>query len=422
VFGNALGDLAQSLQPRQWGELRNSAGLTRAFLETSGWNTGSHSVLQYANKGGWDPSTRQFLFVGSPHDNPHKFIIYSADSNSWRLGELPLTCMNEGAITGCGFTSHGYDHNCMDTVDGDLYLRVRGRMIYRYRTSVNRWIGFPEVPDTVISYPGVASSLEYFPEMGGVVYINGADGNVGFGNSTTYRWRRLASGLNMGPYHNLSAYSPVHKMVLFGGGNGSARMYKLTADGQISAAQDAPSQLKIQADNTGCDFTVDPVSGNFLAFYIWTSPGVYEYNPSANQWSFIAAFPGPVSFSVQGVVAAPVSTYGVIMFLTYGDPPRVFVYKHSQMSAVEKAPGAQDAQTLMVSPNPCFGSATLAFANPRRNADVTVFDARGRVMMQKKGCTGRQMAWDARGLPAGLYCVRVIANGKQLTKRILVLD
>ena len=66
----------------------------------------------------------------------------------------------------------------------------------------------------------------------------------------------------MGVYHNIAEYSPVHKMVLFGGGNGSSDLYKLDAKGKVTTLKKTP----IGVGTMQSIVTLDPVSGDFLVF------------------------------------------------------------------------------------------------------------------------------------------------------------
>ena len=57
-------------------------------------------------------------------------------------------------------------------------------------------------------------------------------------------WTILSDGqLPMGPYHNFAEYNPVHKVVIFGGGNGSNDIYKLDTCGQNYNHGTSPCQF-----------------------------------------------------------------------------------------------------------------------------------------------------------------------------------
>src|SRR5262245_31505984 len=119
----------------------------------------------------------------------------------------------------------------------------------------------------------------------------------------------------MGPYHNFAEYSPVHKVILFGGGNGSSDLYKLDAAGKVTALKKAPIGLGTMQSIV----TLDPVSGDFLIFGKGGSFYVYDVTSDAwkRQGGKVPIFePTRVADNkVWHVTATPVSTYGVTMFV-----------------------------------------------------------------------------------------------------------
>ncbi|MEM9058055.1 MAG: hypothetical protein AAGD86_11285, partial [Pseudomonadota bacterium] len=96
---------------------------------------------------------------------------------------------------------------------------------------------------------------------------------------------------------------------------------------------DAPVGLGI----TASVLTVDPVSGNFLAF---ATGGVFaEYDPVADAWQthdrtvpFLETH-YQANREAVATVAAPIPAHGVVMFLQYlgsgKGGPRVWLYRHS---------------------------------------------------------------------------------------------
>ncbi|HEX6707444.1 MAG TPA: hypothetical protein VF169_21985, partial [Albitalea sp.] len=146
---------------------------------------------------------------------------------------------------------------------------------------------------------------------------------------STNSWSTLATGLSMGPYHNIAIYNPVHKIVLFGGGNGSNQLYKINASGQVSAIANAPADIGILQSV----FTADPASGKYLLFT--SSGGFFEYDVAGNRWSTLSAsnvamFNGG-SNRIMWRIAIPISTYGVIAFLAEGGTTdtKVLLYRHA---------------------------------------------------------------------------------------------
>lgn len=80
LAGNAMENLAASLQPGECGEL-DTNGLEAALENPGGSN---HTILAYSDGGAWNPGTRQFFYIGGDHmGGPQRFISYSADTNTW---------------------------------------------------------------------------------------------------------------------------------------------------------------------------------------------------------------------------------------------------------------------------------------------------------------------------------------------------
>ena len=335
-----IGDLAASMAPGTWAELV-TLDLNGGILE----DVGGHHILQYADDARWDPVGGRVLFLGQGHssnwdDDPTttaRFIAYGAAANSWTA--LPALIPSENV-------GHGYDHSAIDVELGEFFHRPFGsRTVYRYHLASGLWDALPQIPQPSNQ---VAGGLEYFPEAGGLVFVDG-DWGVWFWHRGTDRWQLLANtngtldstlpSLPMGPYHNFAEHSPVHRVVAFGGGNGSNQIYRLNADLSITVQSPAPIDLGIA---WGSVFTLDPVGGNFLAFA--ADESVWEHDPSAAGGSWIAVVGprppffdiGPDDPAIFGCVATPVSTHGVTLFVKYdGFDSKVFLYKHRAAAEVE---------------------------------------------------------------------------------------
>jgi hypothetical protein len=153
----------------------------------------------------------------------------------------------------------------------------------------------------------------------------------------------------MGPYHNVATYDSVRKIVIFGGGNDSKKLYKFDVNRKITPIADAPEVVGVNASV----FTVDPVSGNFLLF---TKTGnFYEYQTEKNIWVSLSSQSVPFWSAKDNKtlfrVAIPVTNYGVIVFL--GDGPRtVWVYKHSPGNTTTVTHGSCGASHGVIATTP----------------------------------------------------------------------
>jgi hypothetical protein len=259
-----------------------------------------------------------------------KFISYSDVTNAWTVMPRP-----PWAKIG---TNHGYDQNAIDVVRGQYYSReaYTSRTFWQYDIAAKTWSSLPV--NNVLAYPSCCAGVEYFPGLG-LVWVQGGEVNaapifyagVFLFDENLKQWARLDSprSVVMGVYHNIAAYNPVHKVLIFGGGNDSTDLYKLDARGAIVKLKNAPMPFGIMASVV----TVDPVTGDYLFFF--RDGSFWVYNVANDTWARRAGsnFFDPVLSgcgAVCAVIATPVSTYGVVMFVKYNAAQsRVYVYKHT---------------------------------------------------------------------------------------------
>jgi hypothetical protein len=305
----AMGTLASQMQPGTWAELQTN-GLSKEFLRT-----GQGNILQFSESGVWDPISKHIFFTGKGQSSytPTKFIMYSDATNTWSAGPLPPACAEGFCKWG-----HAYDHNAIDPTKGDYYYRAAFlNRIARYNFTDNRWVELPQFSEDDI---GCCAGLTYFPEMNGLVLVS--RGTILFFDAAKNRWLRRAKGFAMGGIHNIVEYNPVHKLVVFGGGNKSGDLYKMDTSGTITKLKNAPLEIRI-AGSSGTLFTVDPTSGKYIVLN--KDKSFYEYDVILDNWTLQNEF-APVS---SYAIAVPISTYGVIMFMEQGNPPKVYLYKHA---------------------------------------------------------------------------------------------
>jgi hypothetical protein len=337
--GTTLGDRAASMQPGTWAELTTS-GLSDSLMRI-----GAGHILQYSDSATWDPNTRQFQFIGGAHAPApnQRFMIYSDNTNTWRENP-PQSWFCQPSPAEC--VHHPYDHHALNPANGDMYYFDRGqRNIRRYRTSTGAWDANPiTIPFNVALEIGIA----YFPDRGGLVVANAW--GIYFWKESTNTWSNLGT-FKMGNFHNFAEYNPVHKVVIFGGGTFdaggySSDIYKMDAAGTITKLRNSAVPLSIPDATT----TVDPVTGMYLVFVKDANDvfQFYKYDVIADVWQ-LQSTNNPISNNSglnTGLMAAPVSTYGVVMFLkyNYGDP-RVYLYKNAA-GPLPPAPGDTQAPSI----------------------------------------------------------------------------
>ena len=307
----ALSDAAEALQPGQWVTL-STQNFNSALLDD-----GDYDVFYYSEDMTWDPVTRQLLFVGGGHADDAEFLRYSEANNSWTRAK-PTGGFWHGNF------SHAYDHNAIIPSLGKFFFRQPAYdpsdRIEIYDIPSQTWTRSAAMPDR----PGCCGGLEWFPELNGLVLANG-DAGVLLYNVGSNSWSSL-SGSSWGDYHNFAEYSPVHKTMIFGGGesSGGSAVFRINASRQITRLANAPGHL----GQTHSIVTTDPNSGNHIV--IFNGGQIYEFNPAADTWARLG-ISAPWGGGVFGTVATPISTYGVILFAHYtgGSSARVYLYKHS---------------------------------------------------------------------------------------------
>jgi hypothetical protein len=164
---------------------------------------------------------------------------------------------------------------------------------------------------------------------------------------STGQWNDFSASINT-TYHSIAHYDPVHKLVLFGGGNDSNRtFYKLDQSGQITALKAPPLNL----ESPRVEFVVDPSTGLFLVFGFGQL--YYSYNPATDSWTTLPASSVPATIwtgneyngNMLTTVATPISRYGIAFLASCenGGTCRVHLYKFGPPPPVPNAPGTLTA-------------------------------------------------------------------------------
>ncbi|MEM9056225.1 MAG: Ig-like domain-containing protein [Pseudomonadota bacterium] len=329
VGATELRDAAQALAPGEFVELETN-GLTRDRMTQNGC---ASPITSFTDNAVWDPVSRRFLFIGGPHGCPHAFVEYREATNGW--ANLPPLADS---------ATHAYDHTTIDVASREVFFRKHSAGgFHRYDLNAGSW-SLNALPTPSTPFTQVSGGLEYFPDLDRLVHINyGGAGEVDiFEDGDWVELDRFA----MGERAAFIEYNPVHQRLLFGGGvsgNSPAtvryEVYVMDANRQVVRQADAPLGLAI----TKSIVTVDPVSGKYLVF--GNGDKFYEYDVLTDTWRQLTTY---VPFldtvfepenEVFGTVAAPVSTYGVVMFLQYlGSGSKVWLYRHEDSGPPDATP------------------------------------------------------------------------------------
>ncbi len=322
IAGTVLGDLAASMQPGTWAELTTN---NIAVFKDCG--QGHH--IPYAEGIRWDPVTRAAYYFGSDDpiscpapDNYSKFIRYVEATNTWEL--LPTSPYAETGHV------HQYDGVDIDVVHRTFnFLHAAGSLPLRvYNLDTGTWTSRGNAIGGYVCCEGMA----YFPEAHAFFHVRQGDlYRLDDGAST---WVHVSGGMDTN-YHSFIEYNPIHKVMLFGGGNGKRTVYKLTSDGVIKRMSDSPVGMRVPS----AEFTYDPVTGIFILFE--EDAGWYTYDVTRDTWTPQSRTGVPAQMWVSGdgdpfnSLATPIPNHGVIMFTscTQSASCKVFLYKHAPQTA-----------------------------------------------------------------------------------------
>jgi chitodextrinase len=400
----AMGSLAAQMQPGTWAEL-----VTNNIKATLGATTTSLNILGYATGGAWDPLSQQYFFIGSDHGEPPRFVSYSAKTNTWQRLPSPAWF--------AGDSMHGYDHTTIDPATGTLYHRKFGSgryEVWKYHIATAVWSRLPDPP--AADYQTCCMGLAFFPELNGLVMFN-AVGGVGDGvlylfNVSTQKWTSLARGLTTAStYNQFAEYNTVRKVVLFG----DQKIYGASSTGTVTALKPAPVSLRV----VSAVVNVDPVSGNYVV--LAGNRAFYRYDIALDAWTTLPAPPQGVfttawsSSSVTSVVGVPVSSYGVMMFISCNlDQCRVHLYKHTTAGSGQPVDNTAPTVALAAPATNTTVSGTAVTVSAVASDDTGVvgvqFKLDGVTLAAEDTTSPYSIAWDTTKTSGGSHALTAVAR------------
>lgn len=303
-----MGETAATMAPHTFKAIV-AGGTTQGIIRVGPTN---ECVFPFANAAAWDPNLEELLFVGAPHHIPWYwgFPVYEAKANIWRSG--PLEPFFRAGGSGSGICTHSYDKVTIRPQSGDMYWGLDGCNLFKYNTFDNEWVKVNS------SNPPSAGmwSIKYFPDLDGLV--GATDQGLFLYDIQANTWRGLG-GISVA-MHAEMAYDAVHHLMFVSGGWERTNFILLDSTGAVHRSGTSPWPIEVSE----CLLTSDPVTGDFL---VMRADSLYAYNSTSNTWSGVVKNP-LTSFTAHWAVVAPVSTYGIVAFMTNYQWP-LLIYKHA---------------------------------------------------------------------------------------------
>jgi hypothetical protein len=395
-----LGNVVSQMQPNSWRPIM-ALGLTGNMTHSG--DVMDH-IYAYGHNACWDENTEQMLFIGAAHYAPMRFNVYKAETNTWRAESFP-PCKSS-----LGWVSHSYD-NLTITPEGDFYHLYRGTL-YKFNTLSNSW-GSP--------LPGLGSSrygsLEHFPEMNALIYTLG--GTISKFSLTSKSWSTFKSGVTMGSIHNIAQYSPTHKKMILGGGNGNSALHLMDSQGNLTRTKSAPFSVGL---NTSL-LTMEPVSGNFLFL---TSENLWMYHVKDDRWESLIKNYVP---AIGKAAMAPISSYGCVALISVTNYPfLLYKYQDSPLPVNKPAQVNSQAFKILANPNPFHANIKIRLQNTDsktgKDYNLRIFDVHGKLIYNSKETIRNPQSasvWDASDLSPGIYLISVLHGKTRITKKVTLL-
>jgi hypothetical protein len=318
-----LSKLAAKMKPGSWASF-SSAKRPKDLMFVRNSRGQRFHIAGWTDDGKWDSRTGQFLYYG--FRQARKFIAYSEEKNEWRVIKKHFKWPLKTTM------GHIYGGNAFDGTKGIFYhYATHSKNVFGYDLAKGEWSELPALP---FGKGDHGSSLEYFPELGGLVHHRsaGKGGVLHLYREKTKSWSALGKTTVCG-YHSMARYNPQLKELLIAGGNHSKKVVeKIDSQGKITRLKDAPVEVNIRGDK----LVVDPLSGRYLLF----SSGVRrldEFDSTTSSWKPVAGYKRPADFGKHELpVTASVPEYGVVMFVD----KKIRLYKPRKIEAAGKDAGA----------------------------------------------------------------------------------
>jgi hypothetical protein len=363
---SALGKLAAEMKPGTFALLNqdgDESGYSwSGFLVGGGPGSNSvGSIFAYAQKAAYDPIEDKVYFKGAPHFQGKSgywatLAVYDVATNRWSAtSPIPAP------------VGHAYDSNAINVAARELYASATlvPSALRRFDLKTKQW-GQMAQPQSAGS-PAGEPSCEYFPDRDELLMLQGQ--YLSAWTRSTDTWKRVARLDGLYFRSAVARYNPIHKAVLILGGADTANtaqpakrshaIYKYDAKGQITRLKDSPDSLCVYINQSLV--VVDPVSGDGLFVAAVLGRDLNDYTGEVELWKHdlptdawtkldAGIIPNTADWwtrkgSPFAVVVAPISKYGVVIFMSAaGKKSKVYLYKHAEPTATRPAAAKDAAQ------------------------------------------------------------------------------
>lgn len=302
---SALATLAASMVPNSWAELviPNADQVMGA-----GFNSARNRIVQ-ACSAPWDTVAKQIHFAGGDHMQiPTPYYVYDEATGVFEERISPRPAANQ----------HHADSCCVDPATGDFYVRQNSTgIVSRYRGGA--WDNLPPTPENLnnVTFQALAfwsGQLAGIGHQGAVILYSGNFHTLNIFDVQSGSWlpkkTGMAPGAVNGVYSTCAQYSAQHQCLVYGGGNGQPKLFKMDAAGTVTDLGACPSQRKpgeqmLIGQLHGANMNLHPVTGDILIF---GRGELWNLNPSTGVWTDLTDIAQPpmatvvTSTAINGVL------------------------------------------------------------------------------------------------------------------------
>jgi len=342
--GSTLPTLAASMAANEWCQLAtiNNTGLADVMNDVGE----EGYISEFANSAAWDPINEKFHFIGAHHGTTYigRHVVYTRATNAWTVSTWPGGCQSGTASSPC--FNHAYDHNTVDPATGDVYWRHYndGKTVRRGTNQGTTWSTLPTFQAT---QGQCCLVMKWFPARGGIVWVD-PDWGAWLWSKASNSWSRIAdtsqnetglvdlSGMGVSNTSLTGMYSPAKQVMIVAG---QTSVWKLDANGAWTHLAAAPITLGTNRTS----LAADPVSGDFVVLQNGSSTMRRLSPDGVGSWSTISVSVPAALMEMNGpgdgLVNAPITNYGVIMYVKYtGHATQTWLFKLSPSSNDGRAP------------------------------------------------------------------------------------